>query len=380
VDADYLRDLADLAFRMLHVVAGIAWIGASFYFIRLDLGLAPPKEPREGVAGEYWGVHGGGFYHSQKYKVAPPVLPDHLHWFKWEAYTTWLSGFSLLVVLYWLDAGTRLVDPTVADLEPWQAASLSAAGLVLAWLVYDLACRLLIEDRLVAIAVAALVTVSAFAASQLFAARASYLQVGAMLGTIMAANVFFVIIPAHRELVRAKEEGREPNPLPGLRAKQRSVHNNYLTLPVVFTMLAGHFPIAFGSDHAWLVLLAIFAIVAAIRHFFNRWHTGKRDWWILGAAAVAAVALAVVLAPEDSAPAAVPSDAVAEEIVSARCQSCHSGAAAPLGVRLETLEQMTQHAAAIERMVSSRAMPPGNATGLTEVERAQLVAWAAAHG
>jgi uncharacterized membrane protein len=380
VDADYLRDLADLAFRMLHVVAGIAWIGASFYFIRLDLGLAPPKEPREGVAGEYWGVHGGGFYHSQKYKVAPPVLPDHLHWFKWEAYTTWLSGFSLLVVLYWLDAGTRLVDPTVADLEPWQAASLSAAGLVLAWLVYDLACRLLIEDRLVAIAVAALVTVSAFAASQLFAARASYLQVGAMLGTIMAANVFFVIIPAHRELVRAKEEGREPNPLPGLRAKQRSVHNNYLTLPVVFTMLAGHFPIAFGSDHAWLVLLAIFAIVAGIRHFFNRWHTGKRDWWILGAAAVAAVALAVVLAPEDSEPASAPPDAVAQEIVSDRCQSCHSGAAAPLGVRLETLEQMTQHAAAIERMVSSRAMPPGNATGLTDAERAQLVAWAAAHG
>jgi uncharacterized membrane protein len=380
VDADYLRDLADLAFRMLHVVAGIAWIGASFYFIRLDLGLAPPKEPREGVAGEYWGVHGGGFYHSQKYKVAPPVLPDHLHWFKWEAYTTWLSGFSLLVVLYWLDAGTRLVDPTVADLEPWQAASLSAAGLVLAWLAYDLACRLLIEDRLVAIAVAALVTVSAFAASQLFAARASYLQVGAMLGTIMAANVFFVIIPAHRELVRAKEEGREPNPLPGLRAKQRSVHNNYLTLPVVFTMLAGHFPIAFGSDHAWLVLLAIFAIVAAIRHFFNRWHTGKRDWWILGAAAVAAVALAVVLAPEDSEPASAPPDAVAQDIVSERCQTCHSGAAAPLGVRLETLEQMTQHAAAIETMVSSRAMPPGNVTGLTEAERAQLVAWAAAHG
>jgi uncharacterized membrane protein len=380
VDADYLRDLADLCLRMLHVVAGIAWIGASFYFIRLDLGLAPPKEPKEGVAGEYWGVHGGGFYRSQKYKVAPPTLPEHLHWFKWEAYTTWLSGFTLLIVLYWLDADTRLIDPTVADLSVWQAVALSAAGLALGWLVYDLACRLLIEDRLVAIAVISLVAVSAFAAGELFAARASYLQVGAMLGTIMAANVFFVIIPAHRELIRAKQEGREPDHLVGLRAKQRSVHNNYLTLPVVFTMLAGHFPLAFGADHAWLVLLAIFAVVAAIRHFFNRWHTGKRDWWILGAAAVAAVALAVVLAPEDSAPAAVPSDAVAEEIVSARCQSCHSGAAAPLGVRLETLEQMTQHAAAIERMVSSRAMPPGNATGLTEVERAQLVAWAAAHG
>jgi uncharacterized membrane protein len=380
VDTDYLRDLADLAFRMLHVVAGIAWIGASFYFIRLDLGLAPPAEPKEGVAGEYWGVHGGGFYHSQKYKVAPPKLPEHLHWFKWEAYTTWLSGFALLVVLYWLDADTRLIDSTVADLEVWQAVALSAAGLALGWLIYDAACRLLIEDRLVAIAVAALVVVSAFAAGELFAARASYLQVGAMLGTIMAANVFFVIIPAHRELVRAKQEGREPNPLPGLRAKQRSVHNNYLTLPVVFTMLAGHFPFTYGSDHAWLVLLAIFAIVAAIRQFFNLWHVGKRPWWILGAAGVAAIALAVVLAPEDSAPAAVPEDAVAQGIVSERCQSCHSGAGAPLGVRLETLEQMTQQAAGIERMVSSRAMPPGNATGLTDAERAQLVAWASAHG
>ena len=379
MDADYLRDLADLAFRLLHVVAGIAWIGASFYFIRLDLGLRAPAEPKEGVAGEYWGVHGGGFYHSQKYKVAPPKLPEHLHWFKWEAYTTWLSGFALLVVLYWLDADTRLIDPTVADLEPWQAAALSAAGLALAWVVYDLACRLLIEDRLVAVAVAALVIVSAFAAGELFAARASYLQVGAMLGTIMAANVFVVIIPAHRELVRAKQEGREPNPLPGLRAKQRSVHNNYLTLPVVFTMLAGHFPIAFGSDHAWLVLLAIFAIVAAIRHFFNRWHTGKRDWWILAAAGVAAAALAVVLAPEDDVALLDPvSDETAQAIVAERCQTCHSGASAPLGVQLETVAQMEQHSDAIARLVEAKVMPPGNATGITDEERVELVAWAKA--
>ena len=380
MDTDYLRDLADLCLRMLHVVAGIAWIGASFYFIRLDLGLAPPKEPKEGVAGEYWGVHGGGFYHSQKYKVAPPRLPEQLHWFKWEAYTTWLSGFALLVVLYWLDADTRLVDPTVADLSAWQAVALSAAGLALAWLIYDLACRLLIEDRLVAIAVIALVAVSAFAAGELFAARASYLQVGAMLGTIMAANVFFVIIPAHRELVRAKQEGREPNPLLGLRAKQRSVHNNYLTLPVVFTMLAGHFPLAFGSDHAWLVLLAIFAIVAAIRHFFNRWHAGKRDWWILAAAGVAAAALAVVLAPDDVDTTKAPNDELAKAIVIDRCAPCHSGINAPLGVRLTNAEQMQEHADEIVGLVKSGAMPPGNVTAMTEAEREQLVAWAAAHG
>jgi uncharacterized membrane protein len=368
---------------MLHVVAGIAWIGASFYFIRLDLGLRPPADPEDaaaGVAGEYWGVHGGGFYHSQKYKVAPPKLPEHLHWFKWEAYTTWLSGFALLVVLYWLDAGDRLVDPAVADLSPIQAVGLSAAGLALAWLAYDGACRVLRTDRLVAVAVAVLVTLSAYAAGQLFAARASYLQVGAMLGTIMAANVFLVIIPAHWELVRAKQQGREPDPGPGLRAKQRSVHNNYLTLPVVFTMLAGHFPLAFGQKRAWLVLLAIFALVVAIRHFFNLWHTGRRQWWILGATAAGAIALAVVLAPHDTPATAVPDDAVAQSIVAERCQTCHSGVSAPLGVQLENLAQMEQHATQIETMVSSRAMPPGNATGLTDTEREQLVAWASAHG
>jgi len=381
VDADYLRDLADLVFRFLHVVAGIAWIGASFYFIRLDLGLARPKEPQEGVAGEYWGVHGGGFYHSQKYKVAPPRLPEHLHWFKWEAYTTWLSGFALLVVLYWLDAETRLVDPAVADLSEWQAVAVSAAGLVLAWLAYDAACRFLRDDRLVAVAVAVLVTLSAFAASELFAARAAFLQVGAMLGTIMAANVFFVIIPAHWELVRAKQQGREPDPAPGLRAKQRSVHNNYLTLPVVFTMLAGHFPLAFGQERAWLVLLAIFALVAAIRHFFNLWHVGKRSWWILAAAAAGAIALAVVLAPEEvETTAALPPDTEAAAIVAQRCAGCHSGISAPLGVRLVGLGQIKQWTREIEAQVSSGAMPPGNFTGMTDDERAQLVAWAAAQG
>ena len=378
IDADYVRDVLDLVLRFLHVVAGIAWIGASFYFIRLDLGLASPREPKEGVAGEYWGVHGGGFYHSQKYLTAPPRLPEHLHWFKWEAYTTWLSGFALLVVLYWTDAGTRLVDAAVADLSSWEAVAFSAAGLALAWLVYDAACRLLHDDRAVAAVVVALVIVSAWAAGELFAARAAYLQVGAMLGTIMAANVFFTIIPAHRELLRAKAEGREPDAAPGLRGKQRSVHNNYLTLPVVFTMLAGHFPLAFGAGHAWLVLLAIFALVVAIRHFFNLYHRGRRAWWILVAAGVGAVALAVALAPEDTASTgAAVTDARAQEIVGARCTECHSGVSAPNGVRLETLAGITANAGAIERLVSAKAMPPGNATGMTDDERADLVAWAA---
>jgi uncharacterized membrane protein len=384
MDAEYLRDLADLVLRFLHVVAGIAWIGASFYFIRLDLGLAPPKEAKDagdGVAGEYWGVHGGGFYHSQKYAVAPRELPAQLHWFKWEAYTTWLSGFALLVVLYWLDADARLVDASVADLAPWQAVVLSGGGLVLAWVLYDAACRVLQDDRWVAAFVAVLVVASAWAAGELFSARAAYLQVGSMLGTIMAANVFFTIIPAQRELVRAKQEGREPDPAPGVRAKQRSVHNNYLTLPVVFTMLAGHFPLTFGAERAWLVLLAIFALAAAVRHFFNLWHRGLRAWWILAAVAAGAVALAVVLAPEDEpTPAQAIADDDAVQIATARCQTCHVGAAAPGGVVLDTVEGLRANAAGIERQLRANAMPPGNATGMTDDERAQLLAWAAAAG
>jgi uncharacterized membrane protein len=384
VDAEYLKDLADLVLRLLHVVAGVAWIGASFYFIRLDLGLRPPEDPaaaERGVGGEYWGVHGGGFYHSQKYRVAPPRLPEHLHWFKWEAYTTWLSGFALLVVLYWLDADARLVDRGVADLASWEAVALSAGGLAFAWGAYDLACRLLRDDRAVAGVVVGLVVVSAWAAGELFAARAAYLQVGAMLGTIMAANVLLTIIPAHRELIRAKEAGRAPNPQPGLDAKQRSVHNNYLTLPVVFTMLAGHFPLTYGSGRPWLVLVAIFVLLALTRHFFNLWHTGRRAWWIPAAVAVGAVALAVALAPEDAAApqsGEAPTDDEAIAIAESRCQTCHSGAAAPAGVRLETTEQLRANAGGIHRQVSANAMPPGNSTGMTDDERAALVAWAAA--
>ena len=384
MDAEHLRDVADVVLRLLHVVAGIAWIGASFYFIRLDLGLRAPEDPADaerGVGGEYWGVHGGGFYHSQKYRVAPPRLPEHLHWFKWEAYTTWLSGFALLILLYWLDAEARLVDRTVADLAAWQAVALSAAGLAVAWLVYDAACRLLRDDRAVGAVVVALVVASAWAASLVFAPRAAFLQVGAMLGTIMAANVFFSIIPAHWELIRAKEAGREPDAAPGLAAKQRSVHNNYLTLPVVFTMLAGHFPVVFGSGRPWLVLVAIFVLLALMRHFFNLWHRGRRAWWIPAVVAAGTAALAFALVPRDAAPAGdtdVPDDAEALAIAERRCQSCHAGAAAPGGVRLDTVEHLRANAAAVQRQVSRHLMPPGNTTGMTDEEREQLVAWAAA--
>jgi uncharacterized membrane protein len=384
----YLRDVLDACLRMLHLVAGIAWIGASFYFVRLDLALRPPKNVRDaeaGVSGEFWGVHGGGLYHSQKYQLAPRQMPEPLHWFKWEAYTTWLSGFALLVVLYYFDADVRLVDPTVADLSTWEAIALSAGGLAVGWLVYDVLCRTIGARSQAALTLIGVVLL-AFAAwgyGELFAARAAYLEIGAILGTIMAANVLFVIIPAHRKLVRAMEEKREPEAAPLLDAKQRSVHNNYLTLAVLFTMLAGHFPFAFGHEHAWVVLVLIAVLTAAIRHFFNLWHAGRRVWWIPAAAVVAIVALAVWLEPEQVAPATAGRVAFSEvkSVIDARCATCHSGVSAPLGVRFETEEQIRARADDIERQaVQTRAMPPGNATGMTEEERGLLATWLAQNG
>jgi uncharacterized membrane protein len=381
----YLRDVLDVLLRMLHVVAGIAWIGASFYFVRLDLALRPPKRAEDaeaGVAGEFWGVHGGGLYHSQKYRLAPAEMPEPLHWFKWEAYTTWLSGFALFVVLYYTEADVRLVDPSIADLETWQAVALSIAGIALAWIAYDVLCRTVGQRSQAALAVVGtgLVALAAWVSGELFAPRAAYLQVGVMLGTIMAANVFFVIIPAHRKLVAAMETGREPDPAPLLEAKNRSVHNNYLTLPVLFTMLAGHFAFVVGADDAWLVFVAIALLTALIRVFFNRWHAGRRAWWIPAVAAAGVVALAVWLQPEETSPAAgeTVSFEQAQVVIRARCVPCHSGASAPLGIRLETRAEIDARADDIERQaVQTRAMPPGNATGITEDERALLGAWIA---
>ena len=381
----YLRDVLDVLLRMLHVTAGIAWIGASFYFVRLDLSLRPPKRAADaeaGVAGEFWGVHGGGLYHSQKYRLAPAAMPEPLHWFKWEAYTTWLSGFALMVVLYYFDADLRLVDRDAADLDEWQAIVLSLAGIALAWVVYDVLCRTVGRRSPAALAVmgTGLVALAAWAASELFAPRAAYLQVGVMLGTIMVANVFFVIIPAHRRLVAAMEAKRAIDPAPLLDAKERSVHNNYLTLPVLFTMLTGHFAFVFSADEAWLVFVAIAVLTALVRLFFNRWHAGRRAWWIPAVAGVGVVALALWLEPEEPG-----SDvtgpvffAQVQPVIEERCATCHSGASAPLGVRLETREQIEARATDIRRQaLETRAMPPGNATGMTEEERELLAAWIA---
>jgi uncharacterized membrane protein len=287
----YADQWLEAALRYLHVVAGIAWIGASFYFIALDNHLRPPERREDrgrGVGGEAWEIHGGGFYRIEKFAGTPRTIPEPLHWFKWEAYTTWLSGFSLFVVLYYLNARVYMIDPSVANLSPGEAVGISIGMLVGGWLVYDLLCRALPDDdALVGLGVAGLAAAAAWGSWQLFAPRAAWIQVGAMLGTIMAANVFFVIIPAHWELIRARQAGREPDPAWGMRGKQRSVHNNYLTLPVLVAMLSNHWSFLYGQAHAWAVLIALMGTTAIVRHYFNLRHRGWNVWPILlGAAAV----------------------------------------------------------------------------------------------
>jgi uncharacterized membrane protein len=383
----YLREWLDLLLRWLHVIAGMVWIGTSFYFVALDSHLRPPKEADREVAGDSWEIHGGGFYRVQKYRVAPQTLPEPLHWFKWEAYTTWLSGFALLVVLYYLDADTYLVDRSVADLGVGWAVTISVGLLALAWILYDVLCRLLRERQLLlALALLVLVAAAAYGVGNLFSARAAPIQLGAMLGTMMAGNVLFVIIPGQRELVRAKQAGRKPDPAHGIRGKQRSVHNNYLTLPVVLAMIAPHFPFVYAHERAWLVLLTLMVLGAWVRHFFNLRHRGRTVWAIPITAAVALVALAVAIRPEDSSPGAggapVPFVRVAA-VVEQRCATCHSAqptddsfSTAPKGVVLDTPAQIKARSAAIEEQaVETKAMPLGNVTQMTEEERALLGRW-----
>jgi uncharacterized membrane protein len=378
----------DLLFRWLHVIAGIAWVGASFYFIALDNHLRPRAGDDE-LAGDSWEIHGGGFYRVEKYRVAPRTLPEPLHWFKWEAYTTWLSGFALLIVVYYAHASTFLVDKTVADLSSAEAIAISIGGLVLAWIVYDGLCRLLDgRDWALAAAVLGFIVLAAWASGQLFAARAAYIQVGAMVGTIMVANVFFVIIPAQWELVRAKREGREPDPRWNARGKQRSVHNNYLTLPVVFAMLSNHFAFTYAHAHAWLILVALMALGAWTRHFFNLRHQGRNAWWILGSAAAGVAVLAVVIRPSTAALHATgppPPFARVQAIVQQRCAVCHSlhptqpgYPAAPLGIKFDTRAEIEAQAGLIAQLaVQTQAMPPSNITHMTNAERATLASWLA---
>jgi uncharacterized membrane protein len=386
----YLVDWLDLVFRWFHVAAGIVWIGTSFYFVALDNHLRPPAETRDaerGVGGETWEIHGGGFYRVEKFRVAPETLPDPLHWYKWEAYWTWISGFVLLTVLYYLRPYTYLIDPSVADLTAAEAIAISIGMLVVGWLVYDLLCRTVAQrsEAALAVCMVALVALAAWASTELFSPRAAYLQVGAMLGTIMVANVLFVIIPAHWELVRAKEAGREPDPAANARGKQRSVHNNYLTLPVLFAMLSNHFSFTYGHANSWLILVLLMVIAAWVRHYFNLRHAGRTLWWIPVSAAVALAGIAIWLRPSSGAASTAEevSFATVRPIVAQRCAVCHSAhpteagfTAPPKGIAFDTPEEIHANAQAmLEQAVEQQTMPLGNLTHMTPAERATLGAW-----
>ncbi len=379
-------EAASFALRWLHVVAAIAWIGESFYFVMLDRSLQTPKTPEPGVAGESWSVHGGGFYHKRKFMPAPPQLPETLHWSKWKSYTTWLSGFALFALLYLLSPAIYLIDPAVMVLSPTQAVALAFAFPLLAWLLYDGLCRLLgFRDAALGVLVALLVLVLSYAATHVFAGRVAFLLVGAALATIMSANVLFVIIPGQKRMVAALARGEAIDPLPGLRGKQRSVHNTYFTLPVVFAMLSNHYAPAFAHEHAWLVLAGFMVAGALIRQFFVLWHSGGRAWWLLAAGAAVLLALFAWLAPRSLASAdtnlTAPDIASVHAIVVQRCSACHSEhpslmASAPKGTMFDHPEQIEQRADLIYQQVAVlRLMPPGNITQLSEAERNTIARW-----
>lgn len=386
--------------RWTHVIAGIAWIGSSFYFVHLDLSLKPREGLPKGAQGEAWQVHGGGFYHMAKYLVAPPALPEKVTWFKWEAYTTWLTGFSLLVLVYYADSTLYLIDRSVLDLTEGQAIGISLAGLAFGWLVYDQLCKSshMKSDLSLAVAGFLFLCVLSFAFTRVFSGRGAFMQMGALIGTMMVANVFFVIIPNQHKTVDALKAGRQPDPALGAAGKRRSLHNNYLTLPAVFIMIAGHNPLAFATRWNWLILALLLVMGVSIRHFFNTQHKGLPEpWWTWGITGVCgllmvwlssfgpvpslATKLTEVRGPADE-PARI-AFARAEEVIHTRCAMCHAAEpvwegiyVAPKGVRLEASDDIRMQRTNIEiAAVRTRFMPPNNVSEMTEAERAILAQW-----
>jgi uncharacterized membrane protein len=384
----YIVDWLNLLARWVHFITGIAWIGASFYFIWLDNHLEDPLDPSDtkvGVGGEVWSVHGGGFYHAQKYQVAPPFIPETLHWFKWEAYSTWLSGMFLLVLVYWYGAQVYLIDPSVAELSAPAAVGLAAGIIVASWVIYDLLCKSQLgnNDQVFAVLLFVLVSLLAWGLCELFSGRGAYIHFGAVLGTIMVANVYFVIIPGQRRMVEAAERGDRPDASDGIRAKQRSVHNTYFTLPVLFVMTSNHYAMTYGHEYNWAILIAISLAGALIRIYFVARHSGKASLLPLIIAAVLLVGVAAMIAPRaTAAPREVVSFDDVRMVVEHRCTTCHSAQpthpafpAAPGGVVLDTDAQIVAEALRIQQQVSTGIMPIGNLTGMTEEERKIIDRW-----
>jgi uncharacterized membrane protein len=407
----FLLDAAAFLLRWFHVVAAMAWIGESFYFVMLDRALKPPREGGEGIQGDLWSVHGGGFYHKRKFLLAPPGMPADLHWSMWKSYTTWITGFALLSVMYLASPQIYMIDPNIAAWTQTQAVGLALGFLALAWLGYDLLCRAVgFRDRLLVVLVAGWIIALSFLATELFSGRAAYLLVGAALGTIMSANVFVVIIPGQRRMVAALLRGETPDALPGKRGKQRSVHNTFFTLPVVFAMLSVHFAAASSHPHKAWILIGFMAVGALIRQFFVIWHSGQRAWGLLLASAVLLIGLLVWMAPaprpavhsdpvsaiEDGAAAGDPVSTVhvvdsapvetgrVHAIFQQRCVMCHAAqprlmGSAPLGAMFDTPQQVESYRDKIrQQVVVMKVMPPGNMTGLTDTERAEIDRWTTA--
>ena len=404
-----LWEWVEIAARWLHVITAIAWIGSSFYFIALDLGLHRDRNLASGADGEEWQVHGGGFYHIQKYLVAPAAMPDHLVWFKWESYATWLSGFAMLVLVYYLGAEMFLIDPTVMELDVWQAVAISLASLAFGWVAYNTLCKVFVNANQTVLMVALFVVLVGMSwfYTHVFSGRAAMLHLGAFTASIMSGNVFFVIMPNQRVVVADLKAGRKPDPKYGKIAKQRSTHNNYLTLPVVFLMLSNHYPLVFATEWNWVIASLVFLMGVTIRHWFNTKHArkGNPHWtWLV------TVLLFLAIAWLSTAPmrtggaegeaqnaainraalvyAAAPGFEEVVGIVQGRCSMCHATEPGweglywpPKGVVLETPEQIAHEARRIYLQAGvTHAMPPGNLSFIEPEERAKIVEWFRAAG
>lgn len=385
----YVLDWLNLLVRWLHLITGIAWIGASFYFIWLDNHLEAPKRDEDkarGVGGELWAVHGGGFYHAEKFKARPPAVPERLHWFKWEAYWTWASGFLILVIVYYIGAELALIDPAVAKLDRATAIAIGIGSIVGGWVVYDLLCKspLARNDTSLTACLFGLLCLAAYGLTQVFGGRGAYMHFGAILGTIMVANVAMVIIPGHKAMVKAAVAGVDPDPRHGIAGKQRSVHNTYFTLPVVFVMMSNHYAFTYAHRYNWLLLILMSVAGALIRVWFVDRHRGKQSWRTLLLAAAMLAAIAWIAVPQGSPSTSTADIGQVRAIIAARCASCHSErptqagiAAAPKGVAFDTDDKLRAAAALIlQQSVLTAAMPPGNLTAMSEAERAALGRWA----
>jgi uncharacterized membrane protein len=390
----YLLDAVNMLLRWAHIITGIAWIGSSFYFVSLDNSLTPPKDKKDadkGVGGEQWGVHGGGFYHHQKYPVSPGYVPDQLHWSMWESYSTWLTGFALFTVLYLFNASTFLIDKSLFDWTPAAAISTALGFLVAFWVLYDVICRTLGRgkngDLIVGGCVFLLIVIASWAACHLFAGRAAFLLVGAMIATTMSGNVFFWIIPGQRKVVAAIKAGQAVDPVHGQRGKQRSVHNTFFTLPVLFSMMSNHYGFTYTAEYNWVVLVAIMTAGALIRLSFALRHKalafGKPVPWhfaVIGTALLLGTLWVIRPAPQPAAPAAAtvaPAKfADVQAVMAQRCVMCHGAALQSKNVRLDTPDELSRHAQAVyQQVVVIKVMPMNNATQMTEDERALIKRW-----